>query len=53
LAFSFLMNVVTDMGLARAVQDQAATILAWYLNPERPGQSPLPPTPAQPETATP
>ena len=53
LAFSFLMNAVTDMGLARAVQDQAATILAWYLNPERPGQSPLPPTPAQPETATP
>lgn len=39
LVFSFLMNDVTDMGLARAAQDQAATILAWYLNPDRPAQA--------------
>lgn len=33
LVFSILMNEVTDTVLARAVQDQAATVLAWYLNP--------------------
>ncbi|MCG5053549.1 MAG: D-alanyl-D-alanine carboxypeptidase/D-alanyl-D-alanine-endopeptidase [Myxococcales bacterium] len=33
LVFSILMNEVTDTALARAVQDQAATVLAWYLNP--------------------
>ncbi len=33
LVFSFVMNEVIDVALARAVQDQAAAILAWYLNP--------------------
>ncbi|MDX2019317.1 MAG: D-alanyl-D-alanine carboxypeptidase/D-alanyl-D-alanine-endopeptidase [Deltaproteobacteria bacterium] len=43
LVFSFLMNDVTDMALARAAQDQGAAVLAWYLNPERPVQT-SPPT---------
>lgn len=43
LVFSFLMNDVSDMALARAAQDQGAAVLAWYLNPERP-TSASPPT---------
>lgn len=33
LVFSILMNEVNDVALARAVQDRAAAVLAWYLNP--------------------
>lgn len=40
LVFSFVMNEVNDVALARAVQDQAAAILAWYLNPQLPGNPP-------------